>query len=62
MQGLAARLAGELEKKLEVAPISFGFNRLGHIPHVERATAIARLIKMGGMTKAEAMEAAGLGQ
>ena len=62
VQGLAARLAGELEKKLEVAPISFGFNRLGHIPHVERATAITRLIKMGGMTKAEAMEAAGLGQ
>ena len=36
------------------------FNQMGHIPHVERATAIARLIKMGKMTKAEAMETAGL--
>ena len=60
VQGLAARLASELEDKLDVAPIEFGFNRMGHIPVVERATAIARLIKQGGMSLAEAKATVGL--
>ena len=58
--GLAARLASELEDKLEVAPIAFVFDRLGHIPMVERATAIARLIKMGGLSVEEAKATVGL--
>ena len=60
IQGLAARLAHELEVKLEVKPIEFTFNRMGHIPVVERATAIARLIKMGGMSASEAKATVGL--
>ena len=60
VQGLAARLASELEAKLDAAPIEFVFNRMGHIPVVERATAIARLIKMGEMSSAEAKATVGL--
>ena len=60
MQGLAARIAGELEEKLEVKPIAFGFNRMGHIPYGERATAIARLIKQGEMSAAQAKATVGL--
>ena len=60
VQGLAARIAGELEEKLEVKPIAFGFNRMGHIPYGERATAIARLIKQGEMSAAQAKATVGL--
>ena len=60
VQGLAARLARELEVKLDVAPVEFCFDRMGYIPVVERATAIARLIKMGDMSAAEAKATVGL--
>ena len=59
MQGLAARLAGELESKLEVAPITFGFDPLGHIPVMERAAAVARLVDKATMPLADARAAVG---
>ena len=60
VQGLAARFSVELEDKLEVSPITFNFSKLGHIAIVERATAIARLIKQAGMSEAEAKATIGL--
>ena len=45
VSGLAARAAKELEFKLEVAPITFGFDAMGHRPLVERATAIKRMVR-----------------
>ena len=47
VSGLAARAAKELEFKLEVAPITFGFDAMGHRPLVERATAIKRMVEAG---------------
>ena len=58
--GLAARLASELETKLEVAPISFGFHPLGHIPIMERASAVARLVDKAGMELSDARASVGL--
>ena len=58
--GLAARIGAELEEKLEVKPIAFGFNRMGHIPYGERATAIGRLVKQASMPLADARIAVGL--
>ena len=60
VQGLAARLAGELEVKLEVSPIAFGFGPLGHIPVMERAAAVARLVDKAKMPLADARETVGL--
>ena len=60
VQGLAARLASELEAKLEVAPIAFSFRRLGHIPVAERAAAIARLVDKAKLTADDARAAVGL--
>ena len=60
VQGLANRIAVELEDKLEVAPVSFVFDRLGHVNVAERAAAVARLVDKGGMTLKDAREAVGL--
>ena len=60
VQGLAARIGAELEEKLEVKPISFGFNRLGHINVAERAAAVARLVDKAKVPVDQALEVAGL--
>ena len=60
VSGRAAQVAAELEVKLEASPIAFSFDRMGHRPLVERATAIGRLVKMGGLSVADAKTELGL--
>ena len=60
VQGLAARLARELEDKLDVAPISFSFAGLGHVNVAERAAAVARLVDKAKVPLDQARLAVGL--
>ena len=59
VQGLASRFARELEDKLEAKPIVFGFDRLGHVPVMERAAAVARLVDKAKMPLGDARAVVG---